>query len=166
MNIRRAQASDLPRIAAIQADSWRETYSDVLPEAYLDDKLSEDLDRHWREVDIQPEDVVLVAEEEGIIGFIAVWCRPDPFIDNLHVKSSQRSKKIGSTLMMSAARQLVRQGHTTAYLWVVKSNERAIRFYERLGGVRADQALKSLFGHKVPNVKILWSDLTVFCKNG
>lgn len=165
MNIRRAQDSDLPFIAAVQADSWRETYSDVLPEAYLADKLAEDLDRHWREVEIQPEDVVLVAEEDGIIGFIAVWCRPDSFIDNLHVKQSQRSKRIGSTLMTSAARQLVQQGHKTAYLWVVESNKRAIRLYERLGGVRTDRALKNLFGHKVPNVKIMWSNLSVLSNN-
>jgi ribosomal protein S18 acetylase RimI-like enzyme len=166
LNIRRAQDSDLPFIAAVQADSWRETYSDVLPGAYLADKLAGDLDRHWRAVEIQSGDIVLVAEEDGIVGFIAVWCRPDPFIDNLHVKQSQRSKRIGSTLMTAAARQLVRQGHRSAYLWVVESNERAIRFYERLGGVRKDRALKNLFGNKVPNVKILWPDLSVLCKNG
>ena len=164
MNIRRAQRSDLTRIAAVQVESWQDTYSDVLPEDYLADKIAVDLERHWNEVTIKPSDVVLVAEDDGIIGFIAVWCRPDPFIDNLHVKPSKRSKGVGSTLMMAAAQQLIQQGYKTAYLWVVERNERAIRLYERLGGVRTDRALKNLFGHEIPNVKVVWSDISVLCK--
>jgi ribosomal protein S18 acetylase RimI-like enzyme len=136
-----------------------------LPEEYLGDQIAEDLERHWNEVGIKPDDVVQVAEDDGIVGFIAVWCRPEPFIDNLHVRPSKRSKRVGSTLMMSAAQQLIHQGHKTAHLWVVESNEQAIRLYERLGGIRTERALKNLFGHDVPNVKIVWSDISVLCKN-
>lgn len=161
MNIRRTQRSDLLLIATIQIESWRDTYSDVLPEEYLANQITEDLKRHWSEVEIQPEDIILIAEYEGVIGFISVWCRPDPFIDNLHVKPAKRSKRVGSALMKSAAHQMIQQGHTTAYLWVVESNERAIQFYERLGGVCTDRALKNLFGHLVPNVKIVWSDISI-----
>jgi ribosomal protein S18 acetylase RimI-like enzyme len=164
MNIRRAKQRDLPIIAAVQAESWRDTYSDVLPETHLANQIVEDIKRHWNEVEIKPNDVVLVAEDDGIIGFIAVWCRPEPFIDNLHVKPSKRSQRVGSTLMMSAAQQLIQQGHKTAHLWVVESNQRAIRLYERLGGVRTGRALKNLFGHDVPSVKIEWSDIAVLCK--
>ena len=166
MNIRRAQGTDLPFIAAIQAESWRDTYSGVLPEEYLADQVTEDLKRHWKEVEIQKDDVVLVAEDNGIIGFIAIWCRPDPLIDNLHVKPSKRSKGVGSTLMKSATQQLIHKGHKTAHLWVVANNERAIRFYERLGGVCTGRKLKNLLKHEVLNVKIVWSDISIICTNG
>ena len=159
MHIRRAQSSDFPFIAAVQAESWQDTYAGVLPEAYLAGQISEDLKLHWRAVEIQAEDVVLVAEDDGIIGFIAIWCRPDPFIDNLHVRPSRRSRKIGTTLLISAARLLMHQGHKAAYLWVVENNIRAIRLYERLGGVSTERALKSLFGYPVPNVKVDFCDL-------
>ena len=166
MNIRRAQRSDLPIIAAVQTESWRDTYPDLFPGEWLADQIAEDMDRRWSEVEIQPDDVFLVAEDDGVIGFIAVWCRPDPFIDNLHVKPSKRSKRVGSALMTSAAYQLIKQGQKTAYLWVVTSNKRAIRFYERLGGVRTDRASQNLFGHEVPVVKVVWSDISVICTNG
>ena len=123
--------------------------------------MSEDLQHHWSQVKIKPRDVVLVAEKEGVIGFIAVWCRQDPFIDNLHVKPTSRSRGIGTALMRSAAQKLIRQGHTSAFLWVVSSNQRAIRLYERLGGVRTETALKNLFGHEVPNIKVVWPDISV-----
>jgi len=38
--------------------------------------------------------------------------------------------------MAAVAEQLISRGHKTAYLWVFDSDSRAIRFYERLGGVQ------------------------------
>jgi ribosomal protein S18 acetylase RimI-like enzyme len=166
MLVRSIRRSDRPHIAALQIDSWRDSYTEALPETYLTGQLAEDLEHHWHKVQIQPQDIVLVAEEKGIIGFIAVWCRPHPYIDNFHVKPSKRSKGVGSRLMASAARHIIRQGHQTAYLWVVESNTQAIQFYERLGGVCTAHALKKLFGHKVPSVKIVWSDISVLCTIG
>jgi ribosomal protein S18 acetylase RimI-like enzyme len=163
VNIRRAKHSDRPRIAAVQAESWRDAYADVLPDAYLTDQIATDLERHWSELKIQTEDVVLVAEDNGIFGFIAVWCRPDPFIDNLHVIPSQRSKGLGSALLRSAAQRLLEKGYTTAYLWVVASNERALQLYKRLAGIRTDMALKPLFGHRAPHIKVEWPDISVLC---
>jgi len=165
MNIRSAKRSDFPAIAAIHAASWQDTYSDVLPESYLAHQVTIDLQRHWNEVDIQPEDIVLVAEDDEISGFIAVWCRPKAFIDNLHVSPCKRSQGMGSKLMMCAAEQLIQRGHKTASLWVVESNASAIRFYERLGGTCKERVTKNLFGHDVPNIKVAWSDISVICTN-
>ena len=160
MNIRPARPADLALIADIQFSSWKDAYAGVLPEPYLADQMAADLNRHWRSVKIQSGDVLLIAEETEAVGFIAVWCRPDPFIDNLHVKPSKRSGGIGAMLMQSAARQLIQQGHKTAYLWVLANNARAIRFYEKLGGVYTDRAVKNLFGHKAASIKMEWSDIS------
>ena len=165
LRIRHFRPSDRPHIAALQIKSWQDSYVGALPETYLTGQLAEDLEHHWHKVQIQPQDIVLVAEEKGIIGFIAVWCRPQPYIDNLHVKPSERSKGIGSRLMVSAAHQMIRQGHKTAYLWVVASNTQAIQLYERSGGVCTEHAVKDIFGHKVPSTKIEWSDISVLCSN-
>ncbi|RLC02564.1 MAG: hypothetical protein DRH34_07155 [Deltaproteobacteria bacterium] len=118
-------------------------------------------DSEYGFMNIRPEDVVLVAQENGILGFIAVWYQDEPYIDNLHIKSSARSKKLGSVLMKSAAGRLIQQGQTTAYLWAAHDNERAIHFYERLGGVCTDRALQDYLGTMVPNVKIVWPDLSI-----
>jgi len=163
MVIRRIQYSDRHHIAALQIESWQDTYADVLPAAYLADQVTEDLKRHWSEVTIQPEDIVRVAEDNGIIGFIAVWCRPDAYIDNLHVKPANRSQGVGSKLMASAARNMHRQGHSSAYLWVAQKNRRAIQLYERLGGVRTESALYNIFGHEVPSIKMVWPQISALC---
>ncbi len=160
MNIRPAQPTDMLAIAAVQSESWQDTYADVLPAEFLANQLPLDLQKHWTDGEIQAQDVVLVAEDNEVIGFIAVWCRPHPYIENLHVKPIHRSKKVGLALMKAAAQHLLQQGQTTVYLWVVENNARAIRFYERLGGVQTDTKTLNLFGNDAPAVKIEWTDIS------
>jgi len=164
MKIRRAAPSDFQSIAAIHAESWKDSYADELPAEFLAGRIDRVLVRYWREIEIQREDVVLVAEEDSLAGFAAIWCRPIPFLDNLHVIPSQRSQGVGSALMRAAAKELIRKGHQTAYLWVFENNKRALRFYERLGGVQKEQARKSVFGYKVPSRKIIWDDLSILLR--
>lgn len=159
MVIRPLRSADRPSIAALQAASWRDAYVGVLPDAFLEHEIDAVFADYWRRVEIGPEDLILVAEEAGLLGFIAVWRRPDAYIDNLHVRPDRRSSGIGLALMQAAARQLVDQGHRTAYLLVVASNVRAIQFYERLGGVATERSTKQLFGHTVETVRIQWSDI-------
>ena len=165
MKIRPATPSDLQGIAAIHAESWKDSYPDVLPAEFLTAQIDRDLAEHWRDIEIRNQDIVLVAEEDSLVGFIAVWCRPIPFIDNLHVKPSHRSKKVGSSLIKAAAKELINKGHKTGYLWVFESNEKAIRFYERLGGTQKEQAMKTVFGYEILSRKIEWDDLSVICEN-
>lgn len=165
MKIRRATQSDLQDIAVIHVQSWRDSYADDLPAEFMAGQIDRDLREHWSEIEIQDEDIVLVAEEDSLIGFVAVWCRPIPFIDNLHVKPSHRSKKVGSALIKAVTKELVKKGHKIAYLWVFESNEKAIRFYERLGGAQKEQARKNIFGYEVLSRKLEWDDLAKICEN-
>ncbi|MDY6790209.1 MAG: GNAT family N-acetyltransferase [Thermodesulfobacteriota bacterium] len=165
MKIRSATQIDLQDIAAIHIESWKDSYSDVLPAEFLAEKINRELERYWNEVEIQSDDIILVAEKESLVGFVAVWCRPIPFIDNLHVIPSQRSQKVGSALMKAVAKELINKGHKTAYLWVFESNERAIRFYGRLGGIQKEQSMKNIFGYDVLSRKIEWYDVSKICEN-
>ena len=132
-----------------------------MPASFLGTPLDQAFTRLWRDIEIETGDVVLVAENKGLCGFIAVWCRPMPYIDNLHVKPSLRSKSIGIVLLKSAAAKLLAQGHTTAYLWVFERNPKAIRFYERMGGIITEKAFQDIFGYSIPSLKIEWTDLSV-----
>ncbi len=161
MQIRPATGQDIAAIAALQTASWRDSYRGMLSDAYLENEMSGDLLRHWQGVELRPEDVVLVAEEAGaVVGFIAVWCDPDPYIDNLHVLPDLRSRGTGRRLMQAAAEALMRRGHASAYLWVLEANRRALAFYESLGGQRGEAADHEVFGQMLPSLKVVWPDLS------
>ena len=165
MKIRRATQSDIPVITAIHIESWKDSYPDVLPAEFLAGSIKRDLAHHWNEIEIQNEDIVLVAEQDSLVAFIAVWCRPTAFIDNLHVRPSQRSNKVGSTLMKTVAKELISKGHKTAYLWVIKSNLKAIRFYHHLGGLQKELSMKTVFGYDILSRKIEWDNISAICEN-
>lgn len=160
--IRKARRRDLAAIARLHALSWRDSYRGLLSDDYLENEVDQELRRHWTEARIEPNDLVLVAEGQngGILGFIAVWCRPEPFIDNLHVTPDGRSQGVGTRLMAAAARCLLERGKSTAFLWVFEDNRRAVAFYERLGGKRTDRTIKPVFGNEVVQLKLEWTDLT------
>ena len=165
MKIRRATHFDLQDIAAIHVESWKDVYAHVLPAKFMAGQIDRVLAQHWSEIETQDEDIVLVAEVDSLVGFVAVWCRTIPFIDNLHVRPPHRSKKVGSALMQAVAKELIKKKHKTAYLWVFESNKKAIRFYEKLGGTQKEQAWKNIFGYEVLSRKIEWDDLTIICEN-
>jgi len=160
MKIRPATRTDLEAIAALHIESCRDAYAHIFTAEFLEEQLPEILQRHWRTIELRREDLVLIAEEDALIGFVAVWCRPAPYIDNLHVRPSRRSNKAGTALMAAVAKQLIGRGHKTAYLWVFESNGRAIRLYDRLGGVQREKTERAVFGYDVLSRKIEWDDLT------
>lgn len=169
IQIRPARDSDREAIARIHALSWQDAYRTVLPDAFLDIRVFANRLDKWLAQEILPQDLVLVAEAENEIrGFIAIWCRPDPFIDNLHVLPGLRAMGLGTRLMQTAALELRRRGHALAALWVVETNTRAIRFYERLGGVCTGHQIHHIEGTPVPAVKMEWQDLgpMVFAPSG
>ena len=116
---------------------------------------------HWQQQNITARDIVMVAEDKDqILGFIAIWCQPEAFIDNLHVLPEYRSLGIGSNLFGVAATSLLVRGHQEASLWVFESNQSAIRFYQRCGAVVVDQQEKVFFGNPVQNLRLYWSDIS------
>lgn len=166
LTVRTAIPSDAAAIAEIHVETWRDAYAGILPAAFLGDPVKRAFTSYWRDVDIQPADVVLVAENNGLCGFIAVWCRPAPYIDNLHVMPSLRAQSIGTALLKSAAAELLARAHKSAYLWVFEHNPKAIRFYQRMGGVIATKAPQDIFGYSIPSLKIEWRDLGTITDKG
>ena len=169
IRLRTATEDDKPAIAALHALSWQDGYAGILPDTYLAKQVFEDLSDQWRDTEIQDGDVILLAERvDGpqqntmLVGFIAVWCRPDPYIDNLHIHPEFQSRQLGQRLMATAVQALNEHGHGTAYLWVFSDNTRAIRFYERLGGEITETATMTFFGNDVPSSKVVWTDLSRF----
>ncbi|WP_162559045.1 GNAT family N-acetyltransferase [Sphingorhabdus sp. EL138] len=161
MNIRPAEDRDRPVIAEIHARSWQENYRDYLCEDLLDNQLSGMMAERWRNAEIGRQDIVLVAEDDRVQGFVAVWDDEMPYIDNLHVRSEGRSKGIGRKLLAAAARAAKANGRKAIWLHVVVGNDRARSLYTRLGGAPDGIEDKDLYGTMVPNERIIWRDIDI-----
>lgn len=164
MNIRPAEDKDRPIIAEIHARSWQENYRDYLPADLLDQQIPTLMAERWKNAEIRAQDVVLVAEDDQVQGFVAVWDDEMPYIDNLHVRSDGRSKGIGRKLLAAAAGAAEENGRKAIWLHVVVGNDRAKDLYARLGGMADGIDDKDLYGTMVPNERIIWRDIKILAE--
>lgn len=155
LRIREPRPDDAEALAMIHVAAWQAGYAGQMPADYLAG-LSNDMERRissWREQRLAEAGVRhLVAEDDEsgeLYGFIAFGaCRDEDvpattgeiWAINLH--PSAWGKGIGSELFQAGVDGLRDEGFQDAVLWVLDTNERARRFYERHGW-RADGHTKA-----------------------
>lgn len=141
LRMRQAGPADAAAVAALHAESWRAHYRGAYRDAYLDGEVFEDRLRVWRKRLSRPapDQLVVLAEQgEELIGFACAYAAADPawgsLLDNLHVRSAHQGRGIGERLVAEVA-AWCRERHPGGglYLWVLQQNQRARRFYARLG---------------------------------
>jgi len=145
---RQARLEDLANIAELHAQSWRENYRQVLSAEYLDKAVWADTEKVWSERLTQPlvNQYILIAEQDAVLcGFICVYGAHHPergsIVDNLHVNSRVMGQGIGKQLLVSAAQWAVAHyPEQDLYLEVLACNDKAIGFYEAIGGRYVDFA--------------------------
>ena len=150
--IRPASVDDANGVARVHVDGWRAAYRGLLPDAVLSDLRVEDRAARWTHW-ITESDAghqtdpgatgshrMLVAEADGhVVG----WATFGPGRDEgmaergelagLYVHPDQWSRGIGFALITQVETELRASGITDAYVWVLRGNDRAIRFYEQCG---------------------------------
>ncbi len=114
--------------------SWHETYEGLVDPGYLEGITLEkciETARRW------PDNILVAKDGERVAGFAAYGAYRDATLPEcgeiaaIYVLREYQGKGVGYGLMRAALARL--SGYATAAVWVLKGNERAIRFYERYG---------------------------------
>jgi ribosomal protein S18 acetylase RimI-like enzyme len=146
--VRLATPADADVLGAISGRAWRAVYPGIVPDAVLDEWV-DGATEGWRQafVDRPPESGwrPWVAERDGaVIGFAtttpakADWLPPPDGageLTNLYLDPDAIGSGVGSALFDHATDDLRARGFNPFVVWAFRDNERAIRFYERKGGV-------------------------------
>lgn len=134
LTIRPATINDAEQKGQIHYQTWIETYTGHINQAYLDRMKPERSVEFARKY---PENT-LVAELDGkIVGFACYGKSRDLTYENhgeiiaLYVLKGYQKLGIGRALMESCLEQL--KVYPQHFLWVLKSNQKAIAFYEKMG---------------------------------
>lgn len=136
--IRKADISDAVQIGNVHYKAWVETYTGLLPEAYLAARSAEKSIALFRKTACQN---VVVAEVNGeIVGFCGWGGFRELDMDHrmgeiygIYILDLHKRKHLGQRLLAYALKQLEADGYEKAGLWVLDTNVNAMGFYERMG---------------------------------
>ncbi|WP_052676273.1 GNAT family N-acetyltransferase [Microbacterium hydrocarbonoxydans] len=142
LRIRAASPEDADGIAAVHTDSWRETYSGLIPDRYFDATALEHRRRMWAHIlrlDPAPGRIVVAERDGRVAGFAFAGSAQHPdarkntepardlHLFSIYLLADEHGAGAGHALLEATI------GQNPAQLWVIGANEHARRFYERHG---------------------------------
>ncbi|WVE34084.1 GNAT family N-acetyltransferase [Priestia megaterium] len=137
MKIIKATSSHIPSVARLYVESWRITYKELVPDAYLNNLSYKQSAEKWSLFLTDPSHFILLAiDERGeIVGFSA----GKPHLSSaeiyaLYVCKEVQSQGIGHLLFSHSVKEFADQQYTSMIIWAMKKNKKATQFYKRLGG--------------------------------
>ncbi len=167
-HIREANVSDAAAIAKVHVDSWRTTYTGVVPDEYLAQLSYEQRGQVWRNVlsTHGAKEFVYVAEAESsnIIGFASGG--PESSGNTvykcelyaIYLLEGYQRKGIGGQLAQAIAKRLVQEGLHSLLVWVLADNP-SQDFYSALGGQRVYEQEVTIGGARLVEVAYGWRDI-------
>ncbi len=153
ITIRRARRVDAERIAAVHDAAWRSAYRGLIPGAELERMIARRGPRWW-DAAIARGSRLLVLDFADEIGGYASYGRNRvqslPHrgeLFELYLAPQFQGLGFGRKLFEAARADLAENGYPSMLVWALAGNERALDFYERLGGKRVRCAPEQ-FGHE------------------
>lgn len=120
--------------AYVHWKAWQETYTGLINQDYLDNHtLEKCTDIAFRRTD----NIFVAKENDKVVGFVGYGLYRDDSLPetgevySIYILKEYYDKKIGYTLMCAALKKL--SEYRKIAVWVLESNQRAIKFYERCG---------------------------------
>lgn len=138
VHVRNAEASEIDLLARIWSDGWRDAHSGIVPEelerARTPASFRERLEKLIATVRV-------VGPRGAPVGFHIV---KDDELYQLYVAADARGSGVAAALVADAEKQIAEKGFKTAWLACAIGNDRAARFYEKCGWVRAGNMINVL----------------------
>ena len=154
-HIRLNRLEDQEGMAKIKVDSWQHTYKNIIEQKYLDSLNYEEQTNKYIDSFDEYKNTVLVAEDTNnhkIIGYACFSTEPNEFADSelisLYLDPKHTKKGIGTSLFREVTKELKKYNKKTMILWCIKENKNAIKFYEKLGGIKTFDKMAKI-GNKV-----------------
>jgi GNAT superfamily N-acetyltransferase len=125
-------------VARVHVRSWQAAYRGLLPDDYLEQLHPEDRARAYDFASLDPlkPRTIVAVDEELIHGFATTAPSRDPDLANhgelcaLYVDPERCGRGIGQALVSASRAYLFELGFRHAFLWVLRGNVRAERFYQ------------------------------------
>jgi GNAT superfamily N-acetyltransferase len=169
--LRPAVLGDEAAILAVQAASWRATYTGLVPERVFPRADDPARLRFWRETLLTGRTAtrVAVAADGAVTGFVSCGPRRDPNLPAegeiyaLYLLPEAQGAGLGRRLLHAAAHILRARGARRLGLWVLAANAPARAFYAHLGGAARLRQQSVEDGVTFDEIAYVWDPIDRAC---
>lgn len=170
MKVRPAKIDDASQIARVHVDSWRTTYTGIVPESFLEAMSYEDFETRWRgwlggELDTRGVFYVAELPTEEIVGFASGGPRRgesypgyDGELLTAYLLRQHQQQGIGSKLLGAVAGGLLNDDRRSMLTWVLAQNPSRL-FYEAKGGTLLGAQEIEIGGASLEEMAYGWDDI-------
>jgi ribosomal protein S18 acetylase RimI-like enzyme len=138
MNSRPAEPGEIPALARLWYDGWRDAHAAIVPEALV---RARTLESFRERMEAGLGEVRVIGPVGAPLGFTML--KRDELYQ-LYVSAAARGAGVAAALIAEAEQRLRERGTATAWLDCAIGNERAARFYEKSGWHRVGIVLSRL----------------------
>lgn len=160
--IRAADATDISKIAAVNIQSWKETYPGIMPERKIASLNLEACSRNWENALASGSSVFVAEVNNDIIGFVSgganriqeacetgIGNTCEAELAAIYILREYHGKGIGRMMFTHFVDTMVQDGFHSMVVWVAEMNP-AVSFYLKLGGEQVDRKILYVCEEPVP----------------
>lgn len=140
ITIRNAREADACGIAEVHDATWRDAYRGIIPGRELEQMIARRGPRWWQSAILRGSRLLVLDFDETIAGYASYGRNRVPSLPfggeifELYIAPEFQGLGFGKRLFEIARKDLDAHGYSTFLVWALADNERAVRFYSRLGG--------------------------------
>ncbi len=164
--VRPAELDDAAAIARVHVATWRTAYRGLLPDDFLASLDEAWYAERWRRTLGDTSGRVYIAEAAGAVVGFASGGRERAGEDGyegelyaIYILDEAHGRGHGRRLLQAVAGGLRELGLRDMIVWVLRDNQAARRFYERLGGVYIREQPITIGSSLVQEVSYGWKSL-------
>jgi ribosomal protein S18 acetylase RimI-like enzyme len=140
ITIRRARKVDAEEIASVHDASWRDAYRGMIPGRELEKMIARRGPNWWASAIDRGSRLLVLDFNDAIVGYVSYGRNRVPSLPfrgeifELYLEPEYQGLGFGRRLFEAARDDLASHGYPTFLVWALGENDRAMTFYERLGG--------------------------------
>lgn len=182
---RKATIEDAYGYEYVAAHSWKDTYWDLLPHEYLENRILRLSNEEELEIKINSikeylrnntGKVFVATDNDKVIGILSIDENEGKYKEYGHLEAiyllpEYKGNKIGKELLMMAMKELIKLGYNNMQLECMVGNK-TIDFYLKYGGYEIEKTTRNIYGQNVnvsivlfDNLKEILEKMTSFKKN-
>jgi len=157
-------------MARVHVDTWRTTYPGIIAASHLANLSYDRSERLWVEHLTNPgaeQAFVAVTPAGEVVGLASGGPLREPLeqydaeLVVIYIRQAYQGGGLGRRLVTAVAQDLASRGFQSLVIWVMKDNQAARGFYEKLSGRLAAEKPIHIGGEDLLEVAYVWPDLTL-----